>query len=130
FNVKKPLIRLWIAQMDSPSSNVRAVVVKEIKSAIDDDEKKELVRQIEEGDLSKSQVVTRYHVTRHEVNKWVHNYSGFNLEGTLQNPVFYSMTTEEQNEELKAKIKQLQKELDYARLKVSGLETLVEVAEK
>jgi len=131
FGVHKSLIRLWIKLRANPVVGPRFTnQVRKAAPKMDASEKAKVVEQIKQGVLRISQACRIYWVSRTEVKKWIATYTEINLKKTLKDTVYCSMTAEEKNKELEEKLKQAQKLLEEARLKISGLETLIEVAEE
>lgn len=132
FGVPKAQLKLWIRlhhdRMASGKFSQRA------KNAVpgqqfDDDKKRQIAAEINGGFMRISDACRAYGVSRHYVNTWVSSNTGANLEITTS-AVYYSMTPEQKNKELEERLRIVQKQLEEARLKISGLETLIEVAEE
>lgn len=131
FGVHKSIIRVWVKLRADPA--VAPQFTKQMRQAVpkvDEQERAKIVAQINEGAMRISQVSRTYGVSRSEVNRWISIHTKINLKSTLKDPVYCSMTAEEKNKELEEQLRQAQKLLEEARLKISGLETLIEVAEE
>ena len=131
FGVHRSIIRIWIKLRADPA--IAPQFTTQMKKAVpklDEYERAKVVAQINLGGLSISQACRTYCVGRHEMFKWIGTYTKINLKNTLKDPVYCSMTVEEKNKELEEQLRQAQKLLEEARLKISGLETLIEVAEE
>lgn len=131
FGVHKSIIRIWIKLRTDPSVALQFTTqMKKATPKPDANERAKVVEQINLGELSISQACRTYYVARHEMFKWISTYTRINLKSTLKDPVYCSMTAEEKNKELAEQLRRAQKLLEEARLKISGLETLIEVAEE
>ena len=85
------------------------------------------------GDESMNQVATRYQITKHQLVYWYSLFSSELRKTTLEKPIISITVTEQEKKEFEALKKQneeLLKKLDYANLKVFGLQTMIEVAEE
>jgi transposase-like protein len=98
--------------------------------------KLQLVEEIEQGHLTKSQAKTKYGIQGDStVTKWLKKYGNFDWEHKMDNPM--SKTPEQQILELEAKIKLLEKQkaraehlAERADKKVIIFDMLVDMAEK
>jgi transposase-like protein len=131
FGVHKSIIRIWLKLKADPA--VTQQFTKQMRKAApkaDENERAKVVAQINRGELRISQASRSYCVPRVEISRWITTHTKINLKSTLKDPVYCSMTVEERNKELEEQLRQAQKLLEEARLKISGLETLIEVAEE
>ncbi|WP_131828999.1 hypothetical protein [Elizabethkingia ursingii] len=61
---------------------------------------------------------------------WITKLSIRNLEGKISNTFFTEMDESSKNKVLEKRIHELSKSLEYAKLKIKGLETMIKVAEE
>lgn len=82
------------------------------------------------GDLSYSQLAKKYGISAGQVRHWQSRYGSDHVEQSVVS--FPSMTEQEQQaqDELKKQIEELAKKLTYANLKITGLEMMIDIAEK
>lgn len=88
--------------------------------------KRWLVREIESGRMSNKEAILRFSVKPGTLYDWQNSYSlGKELSLSI-------MTPEEKQEKalLEKRIKELEKALEYAKLKNIAVETMIDVAEK
>jgi transposase-like protein len=131
FGVHKSIIRIWLKLRADPAvAQQFTAQMKKSAPELDDNQKAKVVAQINGGALRISQACRTYCVTRGVIRRWISIHTKINLKSTLKDPVYCSMTAEERNKELEEQLRQAQKLLEEARLKISGLETLIEVAEE
>jgi transposase-like protein len=131
FGVHSSIIRIWLKLRTDPA--VVQQFTKQMRKAIpkaDEYERAKVVAEINGGVLRISQASRTYGVSRGEISRWITIHTKINLKSTLKDPLYCSMTVEEKNKELEEQLRQAQKLLEEARLKISGLETLIEVAEE
>jgi transposase len=133
FGVSKEVVRLWIGMRDDPKKGPK--FAQDMRNpvqepAINEYEQKKVAIAINAGGLSISEACRTYGVSRTQVKNWVSSNSGMYLADLIRTTVYCNMTTEEKNKELEAQLKLLQKQLEEAKLKISGLEMLIEVAEE
>jgi hypothetical protein len=89
-----------------------------------------LVCQLDSGQMSLDEVRDRFQLSRTEykkiIRKWQERYSD-ELHLSLS---FMSSKERADNKKLEARIKELEKQLEYAKMKDVALNTLIDVAEK
>lgn len=88
--------------------------------------KRWLAREIESGRMSNKEAIMRFSVKPSTLNDWLYSYSlGKELSLSI-------MTTEEKQEMalMEKRIRELEKGLEYAKLKNIAIETMIDVAEK
>jgi transposase-like protein len=131
FGVHKGIIRVWVKLRADPAVAQQFTrQMRKVAPKMEEEERTKVVEQINLGVLRISQASRTYGVSRNEINRWITIHTKINLKNTLKDPVYCSMTAEEKNKELEEQLRQAQKLLEEARLKISGLETLIEVAEE
>ena len=89
-----------------------------------DAERRQIVYKIKSGVLSIDQASQHYRVTKRTIERWI--------------PLYYCEPIKDndmreknvQPGEMDKSVKALQKEVDFLRLKVEGLETMIDIAEK
>lgn len=108
-------------------------------------ERKDLIEEYLTGQYSKVEIWKKYTGQNEEhgqILKWMRAYGYISNEKsnerpkkilTLRQPAFLAMDTDDKDlnpEELKKRIKELEKELQTAQLKAEGYEIMIEIAEK
>lgn len=113
-------LQRWIRRYGPPSSTPRKYFSQQ--------ERRSIVRQIEQGQLSLSEARHRYNVRGEStIRVWMSNFRQQNAVIPPTAPVdMKKKTSDKENEEIKA----LKKALAESQLKVAALETLVDVAER
>lgn len=88
--------------------------------------KRWLVREVESGRMSVKEAIERFSIKPSTLGDWQNSYS-------LGKEVSLGMMTPEEKQEkeaLEKRIKELEKALEYAKLKNIAVETMVDIAEK
>ncbi|MCT3897603.1 hypothetical protein HZQ13_05775 [Elizabethkingia anophelis] len=67
---------------------------------------------------------------RNTLHSWIAKLSVRTLEGKISNTVFTEMNENIQNNALQQRIYELSRSLEYAKLKITGLETMIKVEEE
>ena len=91
--------------------------------------KMRVAREYVEGDHSYGQLSVKYGIGKPTIHRWVHQFYG---ELSVTEPIPPDMTEAEQKEleALKKQNEELKKKLEYADLRATALEILIDVAEK
>lgn len=100
-----------------------------IPAKIPEEVKRKAVREVVSGRLTIKDAVVKYGVRGQvTIKEWITRYSA-DLEIALV-PKAMSPEEKEKVEALQQRCKELEKALEYAHLKVAGLETMIDIAEK
>lgn len=101
---------------------------------LDDAQKSQIVREVQNGFIGIREAGRKYKVNRGMIQRWLEKATINSLVEDKIKPVINTlhseMKKEEVDQELLAKIRLLTKELQYSKLKIEGLETLIIVAEE
>lgn len=89
--------------------------------------KKEVVRKIENNELTVSEAVEQYQVSRTSVYNWVYKYSSLYSKGCRQ--VIEPMSSTQQIKALKERIKELERVVGQKQIELDFLTKLIDVAE-
>jgi transposase-like protein len=96
--------------------------------------KARIVREILNGSIGHREASRKYNIHRTMLAKWVEKASVDGLlngkQETSTNGLPSEMSSKQTDKVLLSKVKALTKELQYAQLKISGLETMITVAEE
>ncbi len=95
----------------------------------DDEFKKKILKEISDGILGQREASRKYRIHRRNFEVWKQKFSLSNLNIKLTDQILSSMNPDE-IDALKKRAKELDKALQHAKLKIEGLETLINVAEK
>ncbi|MCT4084701.1 hypothetical protein HZP44_10535 [Elizabethkingia anophelis] len=96
-------------------------------------EESEIIRiltEIDKGLISKLGACKKYGLNRNTLRLWITKLSIRTLEGKIPNTFFTEMDENSKNKALEKRIHELSKSLEYAKLKIAGLETMIKVAEE
>ena len=100
--------------------------IKELKERFPVSFKRWLAREVESGKFSIKEAIELFSVKRTTLFQWISSYS-------LGKEVSLAIMTPEEKQEkalLQKRIKELEKALDYAKLKNIAVETMIDIAEK
>jgi transposase-like protein len=106
--------------------NEKEEEVKELKEQFPLSFKRWVAREIESGKMSVKEASERFRSDPRTMTDWVNRYS-------LGKELSLSMMTPQEKQEkalLEKRIKELEKALDYAKLKNIAVETMIDIAEK
>lgn len=95
--------------------------------------KRKVVTEVLSGKLTKEQARLRYNIGGNStILDWMRKYAGFKMRtaGCDPLPILQNMSTDDTEEELKDKIKQLEAKLEYAELKGRAYQIMVEIAKE
>jgi len=123
-NIGSSTLYDWKKQIqgDGPDPLINKVILPE-------ELKKKIVREIVSGSLTHEEAQKNYNVPRLETLKaWCSKYS-YQIEEPKSGKMENNKDKEESSEET-SRIKQLEKALEEAKLKILGLQTMIDVAEK
>lgn len=81
--------------------------------------------EIESGSIGIGTAFFKYGLTRNTLKLWMTRLSIRTLSDKKKNPITSSMVDEHKKQDLNCQIKQLKKTLEYAKLKILGLETMI-----
>lgn len=90
--------------------------------------RKEVVRKIENNQLSVSEASLEYDVSRTSIYKWVYKYSGLYKKGHRQ--IIEPMSSSEQIKSLKQKIKELEQIVGKKQIELDFYKKMIEIAEE
>lgn len=88
-----------------------------------------IVREIQSGLLGMRSACFKYGLNRNTLKLFITKFSLRNLGDEFSNPNFSAMTDNKKDTALNRKIRELTKDLEYAKLKIIGLETMIKVVE-
>ena len=88
-----------------------------------------IVKEVQSGLVSKRGACLKYGLCRNTLTLFMSKYSIRTFGGELANQVLSTMNDDQINKALNRKIQELTKDLDYAKLKILSLETMIKVAE-
>ena len=100
--------------------------IKELKEQFPVSFKRWIAREIESGKLSAKEAIDRFSINARTLYDWIHLYS-------LGKEVSLSIMTPQEKQEkslLEKRIKELEKALEYAKLKNIAVETMIDIAEE
>lgn len=113
-------------------ANRRQILVLEKPSRIlrnfSESFKKEKVREIERNLITVRQISREYEVSRTSVYKWLYKYSAFRKKGVRQ--IIEPMSDAKKIEDLKAKIKELERLVGQKQIQLEFKEKMIELAEE
>lgn len=89
-----------------------------------------ILDEIDRGMISKLGACKKYGLNRNTLRLWITKLSVRTLEGKISNTFFTEMDENGQNNALQRRIHELSKSLEYAKLKITGLETMIKLAEE
>lgn len=91
---------------------------------------KKIITEITDGAIGIRAACLKYGLNRNTLKLWMTRLSIRNLSDQKNVWISSSMEEEQNNRDLASQIKQLTKSLEYARIKILGLETMIKVAEE
>lgn len=114
YEINRPVtIKDWLSKYSSQKEDYQ------IKPRVDTSVKRQVIRSIEMGYLTKKEASEQYGVSRSSIDYWIKLYS------------CSVSTNNQESKELKSdKQKDLEKSLEVAKLKILALETMIDEAEK
>lgn len=95
--------------------------------------KRKVVTEVLSGELTKEQARLRYNIGgKSTILDWMRKYAGFKMRtaGCDPLPILQNMSTDDTEEELKDKIRQLEAKLEHAELKGRAYQIMVEIAKE
>ena len=95
-----------------------------------DAEMEKIVREIQSGLIGIRAACFKYGLCRNTLKLFMTKFSIRTLGDEFSNQVFQIMNEDQKNVALQRKIRELTKDLEYAKLKIVGLETIIKVAEE
>ncbi|KYP15357.1 hypothetical protein [Flavihumibacter sp. CACIAM 22H1] len=96
----------------------------------DENEIRKIIAEIESGSIGIRTACFKYGLNRNTLKLWMTRLSIRTLSDNKKNPITCSMADEHKKPELNCQIKPLKKSLEYAKLKILVLETMIKVAEE
>lgn len=95
--------------------------------------KRKVVTEVLSGELTKEQARLRYNIGgKSTILDWMRKYAGFKMRtaGCDPLPILQNMSTDDTEEELKDRIRQLEAKLEHAELKGRAYQIMVEIAKE
>ena len=96
--------------------------------------KNHITREIQNGSIGYREASKKYNIHRSMIQRWMEKSTIAQLihdkPATPKNMLHSDMNEEKVNSELLIKIRELTKELQFSKLKIEGLETMIIVAEE
>mgnify|MGYP003531882105 FL=1 len=89
-----------------------------------------ILGEIDQGLISKLGACKKYGLNRNTLRLWITKLSVRTLEGKISNTFYTEMDENRQKSALQQRIHELSRSLEYAKLKITGLETMIKVAEE
>jgi len=89
--------------------------------------KKDIVRRVEKNELTVSEVVIEFEVSRTSVYNWVYKYSNLYKKGLKQ--VIEPMSSTKKIKDLQSRIKELEQIVGQKQIKLDYFEKLIEISE-
>jgi transposase len=116
-------------------NNSRMANLKTFRKAFDqsrnrsfsDKFKKDIVRRVEKNELTVSEVVIEFEVSRTSVYNWVYKYSNLYKKGLKQ--VIEPMSSTKKIKDLQSRIKELEQIVGQKQIKLDYFEKLIEISE-
>ena len=111
----------------------KKIIVKTRKpyERLSDTEKKKLVYEINSGLIGQRTAARKYSLNRKTVGVWVFEFSSFNFKPReVAAEAIEKMTENSKTRILAKQVQDLTKQLEKANLKISGLQTMIEVSEQ
>ncbi len=90
--------------------------------------KRKLIKELDQGILSVPEIVQEYEVSRASVYQWIYKYSMFRKRGTKQ--VIESQSDTRKIQELKKRIKELERLVGQKQIEIEFNEKMIEIAEE
>ena len=88
-----------------------------------------IVREIQSGLIGMRRACFKYGLNRNTLKLFITKFTIRNLGDEFSNPTLSVMNDEKKAVALNRKIRELTKDLEYAKLKIIGLETMIKVVE-
>jgi len=95
-----------------------------------DAEMRKIVQEIQSGLLSIRSACFKYGLCRNTLKLFISKFSISNFGGKFPTQFVCKMNDDQKNAALSKKIQELTKHLEFAKLKIVGLETMIKVAEE
>ena len=109
----------------------KAISERKPYARLSEDEKRKIVQEINLGLIGHRAATRKYGISRNTIAKWVVMFSLRNLRPLeIANNAIENMDEKTKIRELSQQVRYLSNELENAKLKVKGLETLIEVSEE
>ena len=111
----------------------KKVTVKNRKpyERLSDKEKKKIVHEINSGLIGQRAAARKYGLNRKTLGAWVVEFSSFNVKPReVAEEAIGNMTESSKTRILAKQVQDLTKQLEKANLKISGLQTMIEVSEQ
>lgn len=89
-----------------------------------------ILGEIDQGLISKLGACKKHGLNRNTLRLWITKLSVRTLEGKISNTFYTEMDENRQSSALQQRIHELSRSLEYAKLKITGLETMIKVAEE
>lgn len=101
---------------------------------LDDAQKNQIIREVQNGFIGIREAGRKYKVHRAMIQRWLEKTTINSLIEDKVKPVINNLHSDmnvgKVNQELLSKVRALTKELQYSKLKIEGLETMIIVAEE
>jgi hypothetical protein len=94
-----------------------------------EEEMSKILQEIQSGLLTIRGACFKYGLCRNTLKLFIAKFSIRNFDGKFSNQLLSAMNDDQKNAALNKKIQELTKHLEYAKLKIVGLETMIQVAE-
>jgi hypothetical protein len=88
-----------------------------------------IIREIQSGLIGMRSACFKYGLNRNTLKLFITKFSIRNLGDTFTNPILSAMNEDKKDSAFKRKILELTKDLEYAKLKIISLETMIKVVE-
>jgi transposase-like protein len=111
----------------------KKVTVKNRKpyERLSDAEKKKIVHEINSGLIGQRAAARKYGINRNTLIAWITDFSSFNIKPReVAEEAIGNMTESSKTRILAKQVQDLTKQLEKANLKISGLQTMIEVSEQ
>lgn len=95
-----------------------------------EDEMNKIIEEITSGSIGIRAACVKHGMNRNTLKLWMTKLSIRTLEDNKNQVILSSMTEEQRSNDCKNEIKRLTKALDYAKLKILSLETMIKVTEE
>ena len=98
---------------------------------LSDTDKKKIVHEINSGLISQRAAAQKYGLNRKRIGAWIVDFSSFNMKPReVAEEAIGNMNESAKTRILAKQVQDLTKRLDKANLKISGLQTMIEVSEQ
>jgi transposase-like protein len=98
---------------------------------LSDAEKKKIVHEINSGLIGQRAAARKYGINRNTLIAWITDFSSFNIKPReVAEEAIGNMTESSKTRILAKQVQDLTKQLEKANLKISGLQTMIEVSEQ